>query len=314
MQTREYIAEALRSYREHLDLWGIRPALSYEDAFAGKPPAMLEEYADVVYRPVDDDEFYEWVATRDHLGPVHSTKWSEILTSGLWAHLVLRDLRISGRILDAGCNAGYWTTWESRFRSHPVVGIDCVASVIQLGKTMSMDSKLNCELHVSSYEQAGSLGVFDAVVSMQGINRYMRRNDFTQFDALARLVAPYGILLLIDSNPTPSKVHAFGRRVAKAGLGLIGVGCVGGLSLEHRTGRYPAFAFRRGFASPATMEDAMSQYEEMWGVDFCNWASELDGDWTGINTAQYWTEGHPYWIRCDCGDVVKSFTPPTQAT
>ncbi len=287
-------ATAALSYRAHLAKWGIRPVRSVEEAFEGQSTGTFEDYLMVAERPVDDQEFYEWMSDRRRLGAVHSTKWAEILTSGVWAQLVLSDLCPTGTVLDAGCNAGYWTTWAAGQREAEVVGVDRVESAVRLGRERITATRLRGRLELAEYEDADRLGQFDAVVSLQGISRYLTRGDFGPLRALIPRVAADGLLILVDRPASPETLEEFGATLQSADLGLVGVGCIGGLTLDDWK-CLPGYVFRRGHRSAIAIAEAETLSDTMWRDHFRAFANrDIEGDWTRRNTAYHWADGGPF--------------------
>jgi SAM-dependent methyltransferase len=69
------------------------------------------------------------------LGPVHSHKWCEILTSGVFAAWVIENLSPGLEVLDLGCNAGYWCEWAAKKNLRPT-GLDRERRLIELGQSV----------------------------------------------------------------------------------------------------------------------------------------------------------------------------------
>jgi SAM-dependent methyltransferase len=282
------IREVVTSYRRSLEKWGIRPARDPTEAFSDLSAHVLREYVELCNeREYDDPTFYEWISDRRRLAAVHSTKWTEILTSGVWAHLVIESLDQRGRILDAGCNAGYWTTWQASRYSSEVVGIDRIGSIVELGRSRMEAAGLQGRLEVCSYVDAEALGKFSVVVSLQGLTYDFVQDDLTQLRALCSVCEPRGYLLIVDT--LPDECSGFDLCLREQGFGLAGVGNVGGLSMGTWQS-YACLVYQQGSPWTLDAEEAAAISASMWDTELKPYVNEAT-DWVRRNWAYCWAEG-----------------------
>jgi len=128
------------AYRRELEeVWSIRPAAWGEEIDSRLEPRERKDWHAFMRKLGGDDRravvrFYDWLSTRRRVGAIHSSKWAEILVSGVWAAAVVNALAPE-RILDLGCNVGYWTTWMAQERV--VFGVDRARPAISLARVVT---------------------------------------------------------------------------------------------------------------------------------------------------------------------------------
>jgi len=176
------------------------------------------------------------------------------------------------------------------------LGIDQAGGVIEIGRQRIKATGLKGRVEVSSYGEAGSFGEFDAVVSLQGITRYLTHGDFAQLRSLCSLVATGGHLLLVERPPESNR--ELDACLRDMGLGLIGVGNAGGMCINSDFGSYLCLLLKKGESSSVGILEAEEESVRLWENHFKVFANrDLGIDWTLRNWAYCWAEGAPYLRR-----------------
>lgn len=296
MVPRPSVAE-VESYRRHLgEYWGIEPVSSQEEVLkrlSQKDQNELRRWRRRLLktnRASVHRQFYSWMAQKSRFGLIHSLKWMEILTSGTWAAIVLRDVAPEGPVLDLGCNAGYWTSWASAFRSDPVIGIDWAEPVVRFGLKRCRDAHLPGEFLVGDFTALPLTERFSCAVSLQGLTLLFHEGDLDGLSKIGVIIKENGYLLLVDELPGPDDPYS--RAIERAGFSMYGAGMVGGLGIDGEWKEYTGLILRKDGAQGATLTMAKAAVEEIW-QEHSAFASKDPGDWTKQNSAYFLAAGGP---------------------
>lgn len=287
--------EEVQSYRKHLGRhWGIKPILHMEEIFRQLSNKDRKPWNRLVNKMVeatvsDELAFYEWIAHDGRFGLGHSAKWCQILTSGVWAAAMLRELVPMGPVVDLGCNAGYWTSWVSQFRGNPVIGIDYSEPIIEYGRRRLREAQLPGELRVGDFTEMPRPKRFLCAVSLQGLTRHLLSGDHEVLSKVGATVAEGGHLLLVDAA---HDWEAFFDAVERAGFSVRGAGMVGGVLLDGEWAHYPGLILRKDGGPSASLATVKECTDGIW-EEFSEFANANSDDWTKRNSAYFMAAGGP---------------------
>lgn len=294
MAPRTSVAE-VESYRQHLSkYWGIEPVFSQEEIDARLSRNDQKALRRWRRKLLTTDKasvhsgFYGWMAEATRFGPIHSLKWMAILTSGIWAAIILRDWVSKGPVLDLGCNAGYWMSWVSGLRSDPVIGIDGVEPVVRFGRQRIREAHLPGQLRVGDFTALPPTERFSSAVSLQGLTRYFHEGDLEVLAKVGVAIEDGGYLLLVDE--LPGNDDGYSRAIERAGCSIRGAGMVGGLGIDGEWEGYSGVILRKDGAHGATLAMVKAAVEEIW-QEFSEFAHSDPSDWTKRNSAYFLAAG-----------------------
>jgi len=290
--------EDVSGYRQYLsDLWQIRPAEYLSDIYSRMDPADAKVFREWMERLSDSElaevaEFYRWMASVRRMGPVHSFKWSAILSSGVWAASVLRALAPEGPVLDLGCNAGYWTGWVSSLIDQPMVGVDDCSEAIEFGRRRLATLEQVPQLSVADFTDPFQIPEsFSVAVSLQALGDiWSRTGNCDVLDSAADRVVDGGYLILVDRIPEDLAV-SFENELDKNGLAIEALGLNGGLGIDQEWGTYSGIVLRKGSRNGPSYSEAWDLLSEHWAKSFAPYANTPGLDWSERNTAYWYASG-----------------------
>jgi 2-polyprenyl-3-methyl-5-hydroxy-6-metoxy-1,4-benzoquinol methylase len=281
-------AAEVEAYRSFLaDQWCIRPVKTSEELAEDFKREDALAYRRLAARIFQNDasatpELYSWMATRSRVGPVHSARWCEILTSGMFALWALRAFVNGGRVLDLGCSIGFWAEWAAR-DGFDVSGIDLEPRLVELGSAMLRSHESPVTLRTADVLDAREGALYDAVVSIQGIA--LATADYDRvYDAVARKLREGGHAIFVDL--TYERSGDVDSALKRAGLGVTAWGLTGGACYPEKWVAIPAVVVQKGVPPRGSMESAVANVEQEWSTRFKPYADSIDGaDWARKNTA-----------------------------
>ena len=197
--------------------------------------------------------FYDSLSTRRRVGAIHSYKWAEILVNGVWAAAVVRALAPE-RILDLGCNVGYWTTWMAR--EHIVVGVDRACPAISLARIVAGELGRSAVFIEGDFgAPKAARGEFDCVVSLLGLVHEFSRGNYGAVQGAASQLRPGGHLAMIEGGVSDrDDARALDAAVHAAGLSIGATSVCRGIGFgEQAWGYIGAFAVKDGQAEGSTV-------------------------------------------------------------
>lgn len=285
--------EQVDSYRDHLlTVWDIGPtaltdelahrlsSTDYQDLVNWKKTVATDNH------PSTLDRFYRWLMSASRFGSVQSSRWMEILTSGIWASVMLKELNVCGPVLDIGCNAGYWNSWMSYHNQRAITGMDKREIVIHFGQKRQNEFGLRNPLLVADFMDAYPSHKYAAIVSLQGLTEAFHCQQKRIFESVAIYLMKDGYLIMIDELPGQS-LH-YEKMWKQAGFHLCAAGMVGGLGIDHEWKSYLALVLKLGGADTTkTIVEAEKATEQLW-QSFHLYGTDSTIDWTLRNSAYWW--------------------------
>lgn len=285
--------ERVDSYRDHLStVWGIAATAStdelahrlsstdYQDLVNWKNTIAMDNH------PSTLDRFYHWLMSGSRFGSVQSSRWVEILTSGIWATVALQELNLCGPVLDIGCNAGYWNSWMSYQSQTAITGMDKREVAIHFGQKRQNELGLENTLLVADFMDAHPAHLYTAIVSLQGLTESFHHQEKRIFESVAAYLMKDGYLIMIDELPGQS-LH-YEKMWKQAGFHLFAAGMAGGLGIDHEWKSYLALVLKLGGTDTTkTIVDAEKATEQLW-QSFHLFGTDATIDWTLRNSAYWW--------------------------
>jgi len=133
--------------------------------------------------PESDQDFYALISAPPLVGLVHSMKFAFILDSMAYVSALIRELRITGPVLEVGCHAGYLSSWIA----------------------------VNHGLRVQGWDHCGP-AIETAVAVREALGLPATALDFLSRDIEASLtgVEPFQLIVSVD-GPVTFELHSLQR-------------------------------------------------------------------------------------------------------
>ena len=285
-------------YRAWLaDPWRIL-ALEWEEVEEALPEADLDAW-DQARSDLDIGDwnpgtsaFFDWLGEdQNRFGSIHSTKWMDILSSGVWATRVVEALKPDAAVLELGCHGGYWCSWLAARGDRRVVGMDVSGAAIAFGRKL-LPVRRGFELVEADIRTYVPDEAFDCIVSLQTLIYLSRSDDFeSHLRHIASMMRPDGLLISVDQYQR-DRLAETGDAFLNAGFTVMAQGLAGGLGADGEWGAYPGIVFRRAAVpSGPHLAEVFDLVTQEWEQDFAPFANSGHPDWTTRNLAYFWESG-----------------------
>lgn len=213
--------------------------------------------------------FYNVLADERISGHVHSRKRTEILDAAcLLTHLV-RELGITGPVLDIGCHIGYHAQLLAQQAHATVHGIDRCSEAIEAARAKTLGGSVTT-FGVGSLAEQGYDRAFEFIYAVRSI-----RFDKTSARQIAAALMPGGVAVVLPRGiPGASRRHR--QAILDAGLGWGLSDVVGGFVGEGRgyeAGLAIVLVKDGGCSMPA---DFVQQAHSVWEQYFKDYANAPD--------------------------------------
>lgn len=324
-------AAAVDAFAAYLaDVWGARPLAAESDLdpvllralrgdrlrfereaeSGGEDPVWREAIRRRYDRPIPEGEGAVAAALaeggwRDLIAVDLSRVWVEVLTLGVWADALLRELP-PGDVLSCGCNAGYLEAWLSaRHPDRAFTGVDLAEGAIAAGRARMPDTGATAlDLRVGAYaDLAAAAARYPVVLVLSGLLEQFRAGDDETgegIDQIAAVLAPGGTLVLAESR-LAERARSAAAALSRNRLGIADAAILGGRGsrpLRHLVERQPMGAWRaltglvarQGDTGSLSVADACRRAAQAWDDPFTAFA-ETQRDWTQRNLARAWAAG-----------------------
>ena len=223
-------------------------------------------------------KFYEVVNDQPLHGVVTSQRWTEIVSGAAYAGAVMKHLEIPGPIVDEGCNAGYLTTWISKYLGRPAIGIDHSAEMIKLAERLGDDNQLVNDVKFVhgrfNRESLRNLEKVPGILSIKGGLELQKMSLLAARDALL----DGGILVIAPPSGVYGpyrKERTFLKMLKDVGFGLLAADVIGGRISNSKSDPFDTsliLLLQKG-ADHVISSDTMAHAERAWDDGFrafCN--------------------------------------------
>jgi 2-polyprenyl-3-methyl-5-hydroxy-6-metoxy-1,4-benzoquinol methylase len=232
--------------------------------------------------------FYDILADDRISGHVHSQKRTEILDAGcLLVHLV-RELCISGPILDIGCHIGYHADILAQETSAAVHGIDLSAKAIEAAKAKLAGSP-RLSFAVGSLEQHAQAEAYEFIYAVRSVEL-----DKVSARQIYGALKPGGVaVILTQGEPDPSQRARRAIRDARLGWGFSDV--VGGWVGDGRGYEANTVLVLVKDGSDLIPADFVEQANSVWTNYFRDYANAAETPWQEKTQAYFrghWLASH----------------------
>jgi SAM-dependent methyltransferase len=234
--------------------------------------------------PVElETAFYDILADDRISGHVHSQKRTEILDAGcLLVHLV-RELSISGPVLDVGCHIGYHADILAQETSAAVHGIDLSAKAIEAAQAKTRGSP-RLSFVAGALEQHARAESYEFIYAVRSLEL-----DKASARQIYGALKPGGVVaILTNGEPDASQRFRRGIREARLGWGFSDV--VGGWVGDGRGYEANAVLLLVKDGSELIPHDFVEQAKSVWNNYFKNYANAADTPWN--EKTQAYSRGH----------------------
>ncbi len=291
-------------------LRGDRLRFEREAESGGEDPVWREAIRRRYDRPIPEGEGAVAAALaeggwRDLIAVDLARVWVEVLTLGVWADALLRELP-PGPVLSCGCNAGYLEAWlSSRHPDRRFVGVDLAEGAISAGRARLPETgAIDLELRAGAYADLATTGeTFAVVLVLSGLLEQFRAGDdetMEGIDQIAAALAPEGALVLVEAR-LAERAQAAALGLSRNQLGITNAAILGGRGsrpLRHLVERQPMGAWRaltglvtiKGHTGVLSLADACRLAATAWDEPFTTYA-EQQSDWVERNLARAWAAG-----------------------
>ena len=216
--------------------------------------------------------FYEVIADPRISGLVHSQKRTEILDAACLLLHLIRELCITGPVLDVGCHVGYHACLLSKEARLPVHGIDLSARAIEAARANAV-AQPGLTFSTTSLDHPGFAQHFEMIYAVRSL-------DFDR-QAAARVAAalqPGGVALIMPQDP-PSASRRARSGVLAAGFGWGFSDVVGGWIGEDRGYMAgPVFVLIKG-GDRDIPADFVESAQAIWNEHFRPFANDPGTPW-----------------------------------
>lgn len=232
--------------------------------------------------------FYDILADERISGHVHSQKRTEILDAGcLLVHLV-RELCISGPILDVGCHIGYHADVLAQETSATVHGIDLSAKAVEAAQAKTRGCP-RLSFAVGGLEQHAHAEAFEFIYAVRSVEL-----DKSSARQICGALKPGGVAaILTKGEPDSSQRARRAIRDARLGWGFSDV--VGGWVGDGRGYEANPVLVLVKDGSQLIPADFVEQAKSVWNNYFKDYANAADTPWAEKTQAYY--RGH--WLAAN---------------
>lgn len=232
--------------------------------------------------------FYDILADDRISGHVHSQKRTEILDAGCLLVYLVRELCISGPILDIGCHIGYHADILVQETSAKVHGIDLSAKAIQAAQAKTAGSP-RLSFAAGSLEQYAEAEAYELIYAVRSIE--LDKHSARQ---IYGALQPGGIAaILTKGEPDASQPARRAIRDARLGWGFSDV--VGGWVGDGRGYEANPVMVLVKNGSQLIPADFVQQAKSVWNKYFKDYANAADTPWEEKTQAYF--RGH--WLAAN---------------
>ena len=143
-----------------------------------------------------EKKFYDLIADEKLAGLIHSKKRTFILDAAALIISLIKNLKITGPILDIGCSIGYHCGLISKFTGLEVLGIDISKKSIAEAKRRTSKVTSGLKFKATTIDKNDFAKKIDFVCSIDSIEI-----DQKNIRLISKALKPNGIALLIDDLP-----------------------------------------------------------------------------------------------------------------
>lgn len=248
-----------------------------------------ERYASDAPVPLKlETAFYDTLADERISGHVHSQKRTEILDAGcLLVHLV-RELCISGPILDVGCHIGYHADILAQETPATVHGIDLSAKAIEAAQAKTRGCP-RLSFAVGGLEQHAHAEAYEFIYAVRSVEL-----DKSSARQICGALKPGGVAaILTKGEPDSSQRARRAIRDARLGWGFSDV--VGGYVGDGRGYEANPVLVLVKDGSQLIPADFVEQAKSVWNNYFKDYANASDTPWAEKTQAYFrghWLASH----------------------